>query len=56
MFLIPELAAILDLHAAEIASSGGMAGVRDMGALQSAMAQPLMTFGGQSRGNGIFAD
>jgi death-on-curing protein len=27
--------------------SGGLAGVRDMGALETALSQPLMTFGGE---------
>lgn len=37
---------VLWLHTQVIASSGGGAGVRDFGALQSAVAQPRATFGG----------
>ena len=36
---------ILDLHNNLIESSGGSSGVRDFGALESAIAQPYMTFG-----------
>lgn len=38
---------VLDLHRMILEQSGGMAGVRDLGALESAVAQPCMTFGGQ---------
>ena len=37
----------LDLHRRIIELSGGLAGIRDTGALESALAQPLMSFGGQ---------
>jgi death on curing protein len=37
---------VLKLHQQIITTSGGSAGVRDIGALESALAQPLMTFGG----------
>jgi death-on-curing protein len=37
---------VLLLHQAIIAQSGGSAGVRDPGLLESALAQPRMTFGG----------
>ena len=40
------LAEILELHRPILQQSGGMAGVRDFGALQSAHAQPLMSFDG----------
>jgi death-on-curing protein len=36
---------ILELHRRIIQLSGGLAGVREMGILESALAQPLMTFG-----------
>lgn len=36
---------VLDLHRRVIAQSGGTFGVHDLGALQSALAQPQMTFG-----------
>jgi death-on-curing protein len=37
----------LALHEEVIKVSGGSAGVRDMGAVESAVAQPQVTFGGQ---------
>src|SRR5262245_61394807 len=37
---------VLALHSRIIASSGGGPGLRDRGALESAVAQPQMTFGG----------
>lgn len=36
----------LDLHRHILEQSGGLAGIRDFGALESALAQPRMTFGG----------
>jgi len=41
---LPE---VLDLHKTAIEESGGLAGIRDYGALHSACMQPHMTFGGQ---------
>ena len=38
---------VLELHRPVIAQSGGGAGVRDLGAVESAVAQPAMTFGGE---------
>jgi death on curing protein len=38
---------VLELHRLILAQSGGAEGVRDPGALESALAQPRMTFGGQ---------
>jgi death-on-curing protein len=40
------LAEVLSLHAALLASSGGAAGVRDLGRVQAALAQPMSTFDG----------
>jgi death-on-curing protein len=40
------LGEVLRLHADLIASSGGFAGVRDLGRIQSALAQPIATFDG----------
>ena len=40
------LAEVLSLHADLLASSGGAAGVRDLGRVQSALAQPMATFDG----------
>src|SRR5436190_12521130 len=41
-----ELAHVLSLHTGLVQQSGGATGVRDLGALQSAVAQPRVTFGG----------
>jgi death-on-curing protein len=38
---------ILELHRRVIKQSGGLPGIRDAGLLESALAQPLMTFGGE---------
>lgn len=38
---------IVFLHAKLIAQSGGLSGLRDRGALESALAQPEMSFGGE---------
>lgn len=38
---------VLDLHARVLQQSGGMPGVRDQNALDSAIVQPMMAFGGQ---------
>jgi death on curing protein len=37
----------LELHRRIIEQSGGLKGLRDLGMLESALAQPLMTFGGE---------
>jgi death on curing protein len=41
------LAEILELHSRIIEQSGGAAGVRELGGVESAIAQPQMTFAGQ---------
>jgi len=38
---------LIELHRRLIEQSGGSPGIRDLGLLQSAMAQPQMTFGGE---------
>ena len=38
---------ILELHRQILEQSGGALGIRDMGLLESAIAQPRMTFGGE---------
>ena len=38
---------VLEIHRDQLARYGGAAGVRDLGLLQSAIAQPRATFGGQ---------
>ncbi len=42
-----SLAEVLELHRRVVAQSGGSGGVRDLGALESAVAQPRMSFGRQ---------
>jgi death on curing protein len=39
---------VLELHRQIMAQSGGAVGIRDLGLLESAIAQPLMTFGGEA--------
>lgn len=41
------LTEVLQLHDMVIAQSGGSHAIRDLGALESAVAQPRMTFGGE---------
>ena len=41
------LVEVLDLHRQIIEQSKGAMGIRDLGALESAIAQPRMTFGGE---------
>ena len=38
---------VLEIHRDQIERYGGAAGIRDLGLLQSALAQPSATFGGQ---------
>ena len=45
--VFPSLAEILELHSAALERHGGAAGVRDGNLLESALAQPIATFGGQ---------
>lgn len=42
-----SLSEVLELHRRIIEESGGSTGVRDLGGLESAIAQPRMTFGGR---------
>ena len=46
MIRLISLAEALETHRRILEGSGGTAGVRDLGALESALAQPRMTFGG----------
>jgi len=41
-----SLSEVLELHELVLEQSGGTTGIRDLGALESALAQPRMTFGG----------
>lgn len=42
-----SLAEVFELHRRVVDQSGGATGLRDIGRLESAIAQPRMTFGGQ---------
>ena len=44
---ILSLQQLLDLQSETISRQGGLPGVRDLGLVESALAQPLMTFGGE---------
>nr|WP_310487414.1 Fic family protein [Chamaesiphon sp. VAR_69_metabat_338] len=41
------LAEVIKLHSQILEQAAGSSGIRDMGALESAIAQPRMTFGGE---------
>jgi death-on-curing protein len=41
------LAQVVELHQRILAATGGAPGVRDLGALESALAQPKATFAGR---------
>lgn len=41
------LGEVLSLHADLVATSGGASGVRDLGRVQAALAQPMATFAGE---------
>lgn len=45
--LFLRLNEIIEIHSDQIARYGGSAGIRDMGLLQSAVAMPMSSFGGQ---------
>ena len=47
-----SISEVLELHDRLISSSGGAAGIRDLGALESAVCQPHVTFGQQD----LYAD
>ena len=46
---------IIELHASQLELFGGGAGLRDQGLLESAVAQPQASFGGQLAHDGLFA-
>lgn len=47
MIVYLSIEQVLDLHAALVAEFGGVLAVRDRGLLESAVARPAMTFGGE---------
>lgn len=48
------LAEILEIHEVQISLFGGSLGLRDRGSLESALAQPEMSFGGQRLHDDLF--
>ena len=42
-----SISEVIELHRRIVEQSGGASGLRDLGGLESAIAQPRMTFGGQ---------
>ena len=46
---------VIEIHALQLERFGGAAGVRDQGLLESAVAQPQMTFGGEFVHADLFA-
>lgn len=53
--LFLEAEDILELHATQLGVFGGGAGLRDRGLLESAVAQPQSSFGGEFAHDGLFA-
>ena len=49
-----SIAEVLDLHERLLAAAGGAAGVRDLGALESAVSQPHAAFGGRDLYPGLY--
>jgi death on curing protein len=46
---------VLEIHAMQLEVHGGGTGLRDRGLLESAVAQPQMSFGGELAHQGLFA-
>ncbi len=46
---------VIELHATQLEIYGGAAGLRDRGLLESAVAQPQTSFGGEFAHDGLFA-
>lgn len=46
---------VIEIHATQLEVYGGSAGLRDRGLLESAVAQPQMSFGGELAHDGLFA-
>jgi death-on-curing protein len=46
---------VIEIHATQLEVYGGSAGLRDRGLLESAVAQPQSSFGGQFAHDGLFA-
>ena len=54
MIIFLALEEVLEIHKDQIANYGGSSGIRDLGLLQSAIAQPEATFGGKYLHDDIF--
>jgi death-on-curing protein len=52
--LFLEVEEVLELHASQLEVYGGSSGLRDRGLLESAVAQPQASFGGQYVHDGLF--
>jgi death on curing protein len=46
---------VIEIHATQLEVFGGSAGLRDRGLLESAVAQPQTSFGGEFAHDGLFA-
>jgi death-on-curing protein len=46
---------VIEIHASQLEVYGGSAGLRDRGLLESAVAQPQASFGGELAHDGLFA-
>lgn len=53
--LFLEVDDVLEIHADQLEIYGGGAGLRDRGLLESAVAQPQASFGGELANEGLFA-
>lgn len=53
--LFLEVDDVLEIHADQLEVYGGGAGLRDRGLLESAVAQPRASFGGELAHEGLFA-
>ena len=50
----PTVRAVLELHDAIVAATGGLAGVKNLGTLESALRKPVVTAGGDDAYSGLF--
>jgi death on curing protein len=54
MILFLELSDVLKIHEQQLEAFGGIHGIRDLGLLESAVATPQATFGGEYLHNDLF--
>ncbi len=50
-----DLSDVLEIHERQIEAFGGTLGIRDQGLIESALAMPRATFGGQFVHDGLFS-